>query len=249
MKVKEALGVDIGGSGMKAAIVDCKNGRLITERFRIETPQPATPEAMAEVFKQLVKAFKWKGPIGCGFPAIIDHGIAHSAANVDDSWFEIDVEKLFTKAVKQKVRVINDADAAGIAEAKFGAGKNKKGVVLLLTIGTGIGSALFLNGELVPNTELGHIFFKGGIAEHYTANSARKKLELSWKEWGGRLNEFLDHLERTFSPDLIILGGGVSKPERFDLYKGELKIRTKIVPAQFYNNAGILGAAMAAFLD
>lgn len=236
------LGVDVGASGIKGAVVDIRNGEMLSERLRLETPQPATPEAMAKTFADLIKLHAWKGPVGCGFPAIVKNGVAHSAANIDRSWRGKNIAELFSSASNCEVKVLNDADAAGIAEMQFGNGFGKKGVVLLLTLGSGIGSALFINGQLVPNTELGHVFLHGKRAEHYAANSIRKKMDLPWDEWGTRLNEYLMHIERLFSPDLIILGGGVSK--RFDKYEEFLDINTPLQPAKLLNNAGAIGAAL-----
>lgn len=236
------LGVDIGASGIKGAVVDIRNGKLLTDRLRLDTPKPATPQAMANTFKELIKLHNWSGPVGCGFPAIVKNGYAHSAANIDKSWVGKNIAKLLSKASKCTVKVINDADAAGIAEMQYGAGVGKKGVVLMLTLGSGIGSALFMDGNLVPNTEFGHVFLHGKIAESYAANSTRKKLELTWDEWGTRLNEYLRHIERLLSPDLIILGGGVSK--RFEHYDKFLTVQTPIQPAKLLNDAGSVGAAM-----
>lgn len=244
-KSKYVLGIDVGGSGIKGAPVDIKKGKLLSERLRIETPQPATPKAVAKTFAELVKMHDWNGPIGCGFPAIVRHGVAHSAANIDKKWIGKDVEKLFSKASGCPVKVMNDADAAGLAAVRFGAGKSVKGTVLMLTIGTGIGSALFSDGKLVPNTEFGHLYFKGMIAEHYAANSVRKNLELSWEDWGKRFNEFVHHIDRILSPDLIILSGGASK--RFDEYRHLMTSETKIIPSAMLNNAGTVGAAMYAW--
>lgn len=240
--VYKILGVDVGASGIKGAVVDIRNGEMLTERLRLETPQPATPEAMANTFSELIRMHKWSGPVGCGFPAIIKNGVAKSAANIDRSWRGTNVAKLFSKASNCEVKVLNDADAAGIAEMQYGYGFGKKGVVLLLTLGSGIGSALFMDGRLVPNTELGHVFLHGKIAERYAANSIRKKLDMGWDEWGTRLNEYLMHIERLFSPDLIILGGGVSK--RFDQFEGFLNINIPVKPAKLLNNAGSIGAAL-----
>ena len=240
----KALGIDVGGSGIKGAIVDLKKGILASERHRIPTPQPATPEAVRQVFTQLVKHFHWnEGPIGVGFPAVIQNGIAMTASNIDKSWIGTNVETLVTNATGCPVKVVNDADAAGLAAARFGAGRGQEGLVILLTIGTGIGSAIILNNVLVPNSELGHLKFKGGIAEHYAADSIRKKSDLSWKQWGKRLNEYLNHVNRLFYPDLIILGGGVSK--KFAKYAEWLDVPTKVIHAQLLNQAGIVGAALA----
>ena len=236
------LGIDIGGSGIKGSIVDINKGKLVEDRHRIPTPQPATPKAVAMTVNKMVKHFKWKGPVGCGFPAAIQQGIARTASNIDDKWINTPVNELFTQVTKCPVKVVNDADAAGLAEVAFGAGKGKMGVVLLLTVGTGIGSALIHNGHLVPNTELGHLKFHGGIAEHYAADSIRKREELTWKQWGKRFDEYLNHVYRLFYPDMIILGGGASK--RFKKFEDYLTVDTDIAPAQLLNNAGIIGAAM-----
>lgn len=238
------LGIDFGGSGIKAAPINTKTGELVKERYRIETPQPATPEAVAGVVKELVKHFDWKGAVGIGFPAVIQGGVARTAANIDKSWIGTDVNRLLSETIKLPVFAVNDADAAGMAEMKFGAGKGFKGTVLLLTIGTGIGSVLFSKGKLVPNTELGHIIMRGMDAELYASDSARKRDNLEWDEWGGRFNEYLQYMESLFWPDMIIVGGGVSKKtERFwDL----IHVKSKVVPAQLLNDAGLIGAALYA---
>jgi polyphosphate glucokinase len=240
----EILGVDIGGSGIKGALVDIDRGVLVSDRHRIATPQPAKPEAVAEVVAEVARHFKWQDPIGCTFPAIVHHGVTLSAANVHKAWIGADARALFKSATNCPVYVINDADAAGIAEMEFGAGKGKQGVVIMLTLGTGIGSAVFSNGILVPNTEFGHMEVRGKDAEHRAADSIRKEEDLSWEKWAARLNEFLDRMEALFSPDLFIIGGGVSKKHlKFFPY---LEAQADIVPAKLRNNAGIVGAAMAA---
>lgn len=239
------LGVDIGGSGIKGAPVNILEGVMISERLRLDTPQPATPEAMARTFAELVRMHNWTGLVGCGFPAIVKRGVAHSAANIDKSWIGINIEDLFSEASGCVVKAMNDADAAGLAAMRFGIGRGRTGVVLVLTIGTGIGSALFLNGQLVPDTEFGHLFFKGGIAEHYVANSVRKREELSWEVWGARFNEYLEHLKRILSPDLIILSGGASK--HFDKFRDQLTVDMEIAPSAMLNNAGAIGAAAYAW--
>lgn len=240
----ELLGIDIGGSGIKGATVDLDAGRLTRDRHKILTPQPATPKAVAKVVVELVEHFAWDGPIGCTFPSVVRQGIVHSAANVDKSWITIDGERLLGKATGQKVVLLNDADAAGIAEMKFGVGRDRPGVVFMLTFGTGIGSGVFVDGHLVPNTELGHLEFKGMDAEHYAAARVREAEKLTYKKWGMRVNEFLLHLEKVFSPELFIIGGGVSrKLERFRDY---LTVDTELVPAQLRNEAGIIGAALVA---
>ena len=240
----ELLGIDIGGSGIKGATVDLDAGRLTRDRHKILTPQPATPKAVAKIVVELVEHFAWEGPIGCTFPSVIRQGIVHSAANVDKSWISIDGERLLGKATSQKVVLLNDADAAGIAEMKVGAGRDRRGVVFMLTFGTGIGSGVFVDGHLVPNTELGHLEFKGMDAEHYAAARVREAEKLTYKKWGTRVNEFLLHLEKVFSPELFIIGGGVSrKLERFRDY---LTVDTELVPAKLRNEAGIIGAAHVA---
>ena len=240
----ELLSIDIGGSGIKGAPVDLDSGRLILDRFKLLTPQPATPEAVAEVVTQLAGHFDWEGPIGCTFPAVVRRGIVHSAANVDKSWIGIDGERLLRKATGQQVILLNDADAAGIAEMRFGAGRDQSGVVFILTFGTGIGSAVFVNGHLHPNTEVGHLEFKGMHAEHYAAARVREAENLSYKKWGTRVNELLEHLEDIFSPDLFIIGGGVSR--KMERFSDNLVVATKVVPAQLRNEAGIIGAALTA---
>lgn len=240
----EILGIDIGGSGIKGAIVDTATGELKSERIRLVTPQPATPEAVAQTLKELVDQIGYKGPIGCGFPARVIKGEVLTAANIDKSWINVKVEDLFSKVTGQKVFVANDADVAGLAELTFGAVKDYKGPVLFLTIGTGIGSALFINGQMYPNTEFGHIKFKGDIAEHYCSDAVREREELGYKEWGERLNKFLEYIAFLTQPDFIVLGGGVSK--KFEKYESKLTLSTKVVPATTLNLAGIIGAAMYA---
>lgn len=239
----EILGVDIGGSGIKGAIVDTKTGELKTERLRIPTPKPATPEAMAETLKELVTQIGWKGPIACGFPARVVNGVVYTAANIDKSWLETPVEKVFSDALGQEVFVANDADVAGIAEMHFGAGRAyQRGKAMVITIGTGIGSALFLDGKLYTNSELGHVLLHGDSAERYCADSAREREGLKWKDFGKRFNEYLSHIEFILAPDVFILGGGASK--KFDKFKDELTVKAPVIPAESLNLAGIIGAAM-----
>lgn len=240
----QIMGIDIGGSGIKGAPVDLEQGDLAQARHRIATPQPSTPLAVAKIVAQIVDYFQYEGPIGCTFPAIVQHGVTLSAANVDDSWIGAHAEQLFTETVGQPVRVLNDADAAGIAEMAFGAGRGRQGVVMILTFGTGIGSAIFTEGVLLPNTEFGHVQIRGMDAEHRAAARIRDEEDLSWKEWAARANEFLQYLELLFSPDLFIIGGGVSK--KFNKFSKHLKVKAEMVPAELGNNAGIVGAAMAA---
>jgi len=243
MKTK-TLGIDIGGSGIKGAPVDVKKGVLVAERYRIPTPQPSAPDAVGDAVAKIVKHFRWKGVIGCTFPAVIKEGVVYTAANVDKSWIGVNGGKLLKKKTGCPVLLINDADAAGIAEMKFGAGKGRMGVVFILTFGTGIGSAVFVNGSLLPNTELGHIEMNGAEAEHQASDLIRKKEKLDWNEWAARVNDYLALLESLFSPDLFILGGGVSK--KHTKYLSLLNTQAQVVPAQLLNDAGIVGAALAA---
>jgi len=243
----EILGIDIGGTGTKGAIIDMNTGKLLTERMKFATPQPATPEAVANTVQQLVKGLGYKGDlIGCGFPAIVMDGVAKSAANIDKSWIGVNIEKVLAEKTGCKVKVVNDADAAGMAEISFGKGKGRMGTVMLITIGTGLGSAMFTDGHLLRNSELGHFHLKGQkeVAEKFASNAIRKEEALDWKTWAKRFNQYIARIERLFSPSLIILGGGTSK--RFDLYKQYLKSNAEIVPAQFENEAGVIGAAMYA---
>lgn len=247
MNQNEYLGIDIGASGIKGAIINVKSGELLSERIRIPTPSPSTPKAVATAFAELVRQFGWKNKIiGVGFPSIIKKGVAHTAANIHQSWIGTNVETLFTEATKCHVVVKNDADVAGIAEMQFGKGKGRKGTVLIVTIGTGLGSALFFGGKLVPNTEFGHFYLKGHnkVVEQYTSDGVRKKKDLSWKIWALRFDKYLQLVNKLLSPDLIILGGGSSK--RFEKYQRFISIKTPIQPADLLNNAGIIGAAVFA---
>ncbi len=237
------LGIDIGGTGIKGAPVDTDKGTLTADRFRLVTPQPATPVAVAAVVAEIAKHFEWKGQIGCGFPAVIKAGTAYTAANVDPSWIGTNAKDAFEKTTDCKVTVINDADAAGMAEMRFGVGHGKKGLVFMCTLGTGIGSALFLDGKLVPNTELGHIELKGRDAETRAADKVRTEREMSWKRWAKRVDEYLHMIERLIWPDLIIIGGGVSKEAQHFIPR--LTIQTPVIAAKLQNEAGIVGAALA----
>ena len=239
----DVLGIDIGGSGVKGAVVDTVTGEMKTERHRIPTPQPATPQAIAETVAELVQHFGWTGPIGCGFPAAIRRGEVLTASNIHPSWIGTNAEILFSEATHCPVTVVNDADVAAIAEMRLGAGKDHVGVVLVITLGTGIGTAIFVNSVLLPNTELGHIEIKGHDAESRAADSAREREELKWPEWAKRVDEYLLKMEALFWPDLIIVGGGVSK--KHQKFLPFLTIRTPIVPAKLLNEAGIIGAAIA----
>ncbi len=242
-KKSQLLGIDIGGSGIKGALVDPKSGELLTERYRLETPQPSKPDAVARTVTEIVEFFDYTGTVGCTFPAIVKGGITLSAANVDKDWVGLDADALLTKTTGCVVHLLNDADAAGQAEMTFGAGKDQKGVVIMLTFGTGIGSALFYGGKRVPNTELGHLFLdKGQEAEAWASDRVRKEGDLHWKKWGKRVDAYLKHLEFIFSPDLIILGGGVSK--KSDKFMEFIELETPVVPATLLNEAGIVGAAL-----
>ncbi len=242
----QILGIDVGGTGIKGAPVETESGLLLAERFRLPTPEGGKPAPMAEVVKQVVANFSWHEQIGCGFPAVIRNGVAESAANVNQKWIRTDVAKLFSDATGCPVYVVNDADAAGLAEVTFGAGKGVMGVVLMITIGTGLGSGLFIDGKLVPNTELGHIELECVDAETLASDEARKEQELSWKKWTKRFDKYLNMIDKLFSPDLIILGGGVIKKQ--DQFLPMLTVRARVVAAQMGNDAGIVGAALAASL-
>ncbi len=240
----QILGVDIGGSGIKGAPVNIETGELLGERHRIPTPTPATPKSVAKTIKKLAEHFKWHGSIGCGFPSVIQDDIVHTASNIDKKWIGVNAAQIFSEATNCPVLVLNDADAAGLAEETFGAGRNCKGVVLIITVGTGLGSALFIDGALVPNTEFGQVLLKGKIAEKYASDAARKRDGLSWEEWAKRFNKYLNHMEGLLSPDRIIIGGGASK-KRHKFFH-EIKIKAELVEATLLNNAGIIGAALAA---
>jgi len=240
---EEVLGIDIGGTGIKAAVVDIAAGQFLTDKIKYKTPSESNPQAVLTVIKQLIADFNWGDkPIGFGFPAIVKNGIALSAANIHKEWIDFDIQGFFANNLESKhITVVNDADAAGLAELTYGAAKGKKGSVLLLTLGTGIGSALMVNGNLVPNTELGHLKWKNSITEDYASNRARKDNKLSWEEFGKELHKVLKHIELLFSPDCVIIGGGISKS--FEQYGSLLKIKAEVIPANMKNNAGITGAA------
>jgi polyphosphate glucokinase len=242
------FGIDIGGSGIKGAPVDLVAGEFTHDRLRIPTPQPSTPDAVADVVAEIVGEFGAASgslPVGVTFPAVIQHGVARTAANVDQSWIGTDVDALFTEKLGRPVHVVNDADAAGVAEARFGAARGTHGTVFVATLGTGIGSALLIDGQLVPNTELGHLEIDGHDAESRAADSARDREDLSWEKWAVRLQRYFGVIEDLFWPDLIVVGGGVSK--KSDRFLPLLHLRAPIVPAQLRNDAGIIGAASLAF--
>ena len=240
------LGIDIGGSGVKGALVDTKKGALITDRLRIPTPQPANPKAVIGVIKKIVKHFDYQGPLGIGYPGVVMDGVTKTAANVDNGWIDYPAARNIALATNCEVTIRNDADVAGIGEMYHGAGKGVPGVVMIFTLGTGIGSVMFVNGHIVPNLELGHLYLRNmkKDAEYYAAERIRGEADLSWIEWGARLNVYFQHIEFLFSPNLIILGGGVSKKhKKFLKY---LDLNEQVVPAELRNEAGIIGAAMAA---
>ncbi|MCK9589028.1 MAG: ROK family protein [Terrimicrobiaceae bacterium] len=242
----KVLGIDIGGTGIKGAPVDVETGELLAERFRIPTPHPALPNAVADVVGQIARHFDYSGPAGVTFPAIVKKGVVYSATNVDESWIGTNAAELFRSHLGGPVTVVNDADAAGIAEMHFGAGRGRAGVVILLTFGTGIGSAIFHDGKLLPNSEFGHLQIHGKDAEKRASEKVREEKGLSWKKWAGRVSDYLACLEGLFSPDLFIIGGGVSnKSEKFLPF---LAAKTKVVveAAQMRNEAGIIGAACLA---
>lgn len=241
------MGIDVGGSGIKGVPVDIETGKLLAERFRLPTPEKATPEDVAETVRKVVEHFQWNGPIGIGFPAALRGGVALTAANIHKSWIGTNANSLFSEATGCPAYALNDADAAGIAEMRFGVGEDparRKGVVIMITIGTGLGTALFVDGRLVPNTELGHIEIRGKDAERRASDAARQRKDMSWEEWGRKFDEYLSWLERLFWPDLFILGGGISKQSEF--YTQYLTIKTEVVPAVLLNQAGIIGAALFA---
>ncbi len=242
----EILGIDVGGSGTKGAIVDIKKGELVTERIRIDTPKPSYPDAVAKTIKSIVDELDWKGPVGCSFPAIIRNGLCCTASNIHEDWIGVKVNKLFSETCGMPFYTANDADLAGLAEVKLGAAKNNKsGKVIMITVGTGLGAGFFMDGKLIPNIELGFIpHTNGKKIEAYAADSARKKEELSLGDWAKRFDYFLAYVNRMLDPDLIVIGGGISK--KFDKFKKHLTVETPIKPAKFRNNAGIIGAALFA---
>ena len=221
------LGIDIGGSGIKGAPVDINSGNIVEARHRIPTPKPSTPRAVAITLNEIVKHFKWKGKIGCGFPSVITNGQVRTASNINKSWIGTNVSNLFTEITNCKTLVLNDADAAGHAEMEFGAGKDQSGLTIIITVGTGIGTAMFSGKKLVPNTELGHLILNGIIAEHFASDAVRKREDLSWKKWACRFQEFLSEIERLLWPNLIIIGGGVSK--KANKYLKYLNTKSKII--------------------
>lgn len=248
MQDHKILGVDVGASGIKAAIIDVQTGQLLTERIRLLTPNPSTPENMAKTFAELIKKFNWTGLIGCGFPTLVRNGVSLAASNLDKSWVGKNVETLLSEVTSCPVKVLNDADAAGMAEMQFSSSnKAREGTVIFITIGSGLGSALFVDAKMVPNTEFGQLYLKGQdqIAEQYASNNAKERDNLTWAEWALRFNEYLLHLELLFSPNLFLLGGGTSK--YFNQYAPFFTVNAEVLPAQLLNSAGMIGAACYAY--
>jgi len=239
-----AIGVDIGGTGIKGARVDLASGQLAGDRVRIATPQPATPTAVADVVNQVIEQVGGNGPVGLTLPAVIRGDIVRTASNIDQGWIGVNAVEVFGTATGRRIGAVNDADAAGLAEMRYGAGRDQRGVVIMITLGTGIGSAVFVDGNLVPNSELGHLPLHQGVAEDWAAESVRENEDLSWKKWARRLQVYFEMLERVMWPDLIIIGGGVSK--KSDRFLHLIDVHTEVVPAELLNDAGIVGAALFA---
>lgn len=240
----QVLGIDVGGTGIKGAPVDTIRGTLLAERFRLPTPQPSTPRAVANTIAEITRHFDWTGPAGCGFPGVVRDGVVLTAANVSKKWLGVQADELLKTSTALDFLLVNDADAAGIAEMRFGAGKGREGVILMLTLGTGIGSALGLDGKLVPNLELGQLEIHGRNAEKWASDKVREDKNLSWKKWAKRLDAYLDRVHSHLWPNLIILGGGGSK--KFEKFASYLTVECPVVPAELRNEAGIIGAALAA---
>jgi polyphosphate glucokinase len=245
----EILGVDIGGTGIKGAMVDVATGVLVSDRFRLPTPENASPDAIAEVVREITNHFNCTNRFGCTVPARVEHGLVRTAANIHEFWIDTQVDELFAEKTGCDVTILNDADAAGLASMKYGAGRGRNGIVFFLTVGTGIGSAMFLDGQLIPGTELGMLTLRGQAAELYASARARKRDELDWDEWAARFQEYLDYVEYLFAPDTIILGGGISRPKRVEQYISYLSTKAELLIAELQNEAGIIGAAYAASAD
>ena len=240
----EVLGIDIGGSGIKGAPVDTGTGNLLAARYRLQTPSPSKPQPVAEIVAKIADHFSWKGSLGIGYPGVVRKGVTLTAANMHNDWVGLNAAKFIKKVTGCKTCIINDADAAGLAEMAFGAGKDRQGVVMVVTIGTGLGTALFTNGQLLPNSEFGHLEIDGVEAEWIASDAARKREELSWKKWGRRFDQYLHTMEKLLWPDLIILGGGISK--KYEEFLPYITVQAEVVPAKMLNEAGIVGAAVGA---
>lgn len=241
----EVLGIDVGATGIKGNIVNLDTGALVGEKIKLKTPTPANPEAITACIQDMIQQFEWVGkPVGIGFPAIVKEGVCHSASNIDPEFIGFKLKEHLSKVLNAEVNVVNDADAAGIAEFAFGKGKNETApLIIFITLGTGIGSAIFYKGVLIPNSELGHLLYKKSIFEKYASNSARELKGLGWKSWAKELNVYLNHLNHLFSPDLILIGGGISK--QFSKYEKFLDVPCRVEAAELMNDAGIVGAAMS----
>ena len=236
------LGIDIGGSGVKGAIVDIESGELLSEKIRFPTPNKPTPKKIFDGIKSnILDELKWDGNVGCGFPGVVKKNKIYSAANMEKKWIGLNLKKKFHKKFNLRCKAINDADAAGLSEIALNPNVLKRGTVLVITVGTGLGTSMFIDGKLIPNFELGHLKMYGDCAEKYASNLARKKLNLSWKEWSARFNEYIEYVEFLFSPNQIVFGGGISK--YFNEFESSLKSKCEIIPAKNRNNAGIIGAA------
>ena len=241
--MESVLGIDIGGSGIKGNIIDIENGNILKERVRHETPKSKSVDEIVCVIKKIIEQYNWAGVVGCGFPGVVQNGIIRTATNMSDDWINYDGKTFIAKEIGRPIFLINDADAAGLAEFTLGAGRDIKGVQVMITVGTGIGTSIYYNNTLIPNTEFGHLDFKGMIAEKYASDAVRKEQNLSRLIWAKRFNEYLNYIEKLLWPELIIIGGGQSK--KFDKFSNYLNVKAKIVPAKFFNNAGIIGAALA----
>ena len=240
----EVLGIDIGGSGIKGAPVDTDTGNLLAARYRLQTPSQAKPQPVSEIVAKIADHFNWKGHLGIGFPGVVRKGVTLTAANIHEDWVGLNAAKFIKKVTGCKTCIINDADAAGLAEMAFGAGVDRQGVVMVVTIGTGLGTALFTNGQLLPNSEFGHLEIDGVEAEWIASDAARKREKLSWKKWGRRFDQYLHTMEKLLWPDLIILGGGISK--KYEEFLPYITVQAEVVPAKMLNEAGIVGAAVGA---
>ena len=240
----EVLGIDIGGSGIKGAPVDTGTGNLLAARYRLQTPSPSKPQPVAEIVAKIADHFSWKGSLGIGYPGVVRKGVTLTAANMHNDWVGLNAAKFIKKVTGCKTCIINDADAAGLAEMAFGAGVDRQGVVMVVTIGTGLGTALFTNGQLLPNSEFGHLEIDGVEAEWIASDAARKREKLSWKKWGRRFDQYLHTMEKLLWPDLIILGGGISK--KYEEFLPYITVQAEVVPAKMLNEAGIVGAAVGA---
>ncbi len=243
--MNKQLAIDVGATGIKGALVNTEDGSMLSDRIKYATPKPAMPDDVAKVMNNIIEDLEWKdGDIGIGFPSIVKNNVCCSANNIDKSWINVDIQALIKKHTGFHSHILNDADAAGLAEIEHGKGQGVSGTVIMLTLGTGIGSGVFKDGVLLPNVELGSLLYKDGLAEHYASNGARKSRDLNWDEYGEELNEYLQYVDRVLTPDLMIIGGGISK--KFSNYAHKFEPHLKVIDAKLRNNAGIIGAAMYA---